>query len=700
MDSRVLQTQEWLNETYGQVAGFPAVDEDGITGHATFKALIYALQIEIGVDNPDGVFGNDTLAKCPTLKESLIPDSDVPRNVIFILQGSLWCKGISPKGFTGIFGPFTANAVYEFQVSAGITADKIVYPYVLQGIMNTDGYTFHETGEIYDKYRHEVQIGLNKYYGSRIGLIAPNGIWERKSHKNLIKAIQLEWGTTVDGSFGNGTLNKAPILSKNTSGYTNSKRILQWCLSINGFYPGSFSGTFDINTFNSLYDFQQFICLDADGICGKQAWASLVTSRGLSTRKATALDTSKHITLENATAIKMAGYTDVGRYLTNTPNGTFDKAMTFDELEILIATGLNVFPIFQTRGNKASYFTAKQGTEDAQTAKEAAHNFGFPPSATIYFCVDYDVLMADVESKILPYFRSIKSSLGNAYKIGAYGPRYICTKLTEMNLSTSSFVCDMSTGFTCNIGQKMPENWAYDQFTEINVSASIFSGVGYDKCIASPRKTATAPEEFLPCSVGYDNSRYTYDQVLTGTGYYQQDSKLRYSAGVETLQTKLNAAGYNCGTPDGKFESGTTNAVNNFKQDSGLIPNSKVDKDTLAALGACKPVSFSARNLNRKWGSIISSIATQHNIDEDILGGFILTESSSYGFVDGKLLIRFENHTFLNRTTNPDASSSFKVESRVHYYYKNGQWYETHGNGQTSEYEAFELAKSLDEESV
>lgn len=699
MDPRVLQTQEWLNKTYGQVAGFPTVVEDGITGQATFRALIYALQIEIGISNPNGVFGNETLSKCPTLKASLIPDSDIPRNIIFILQGSLWCKGISPKGFTGIFGPFTANAIYEFQVAAGITADKVVYPYVLQGIMNTDGYTFKSTGDVYDTYRHEIQMGLNKYYGARIGLIAPNGIWERKSHKNLIKAIQLEWGTTVDGSFGNGTLSKAPTLSKNTSGYTNSKRLLQWCLTINGFYPGSFSGTFDTNTYNNLYAFQQFVCLGADGICGKQTWASLITSRGSSDRKATALDTSKKITLENATAIKKAGYTDVGRYLTNTPNSTFDKAMTFDELEILIAAGLNVFPIFQTRGNEASYFTAAQGTADALTAKEAAHNFGFPSSATIYFCVDYDVLMADVETKILPYFRSVKAGLGGAYKIGAYGPRYICTKLAEMNLTTSSFVCDMSAGFTCNIGQKLPENWAYDQFAEISIAASEFSGMDYDKCIASSRKTATAPKEFMPSSVGYDNSRYTYEQVLSGTGYYQQDSKLRYSEGVITMQTKLNTAGYNCGTPDGKFASGTTTAVNDLKQDNELIPNSKADKSTLVALEACKPTSSEARNLKRKFGSFIASFSSTLKVDEDILGGFILTESSSYGFVDGKLLIRFENHIFLDMTSNTNATSIFKAENG-HYYYKDGQWHDTHGNSQTSEYEAFELAKSLDEVSA
>lgn len=44
-------------------------------------------------------------------------------------------------------------------------------------------------------------------------------------------------------------------------------------------------------------------------------------------------------------------------------------------------------------------------------------------------------------------------------------------------------MCDMSSGFTCNIGQKMPDNWAYDQFTEIYDANSEFLEMGYDKCI-------------------------------------------------------------------------------------------------------------------------------------------------------------------------------------------------------------------------
>lgn len=497
MDSQVLITQQWLNSNYGGYSDFPSVTEDGITGAATFKALVWALQLEIGVSTRDGIFGNDTLKKCPTLRESSNPDEESPSNLIYILQGSLWCKGISPGGFTGIFGPLTASAISKFQLDAGISNDKVVYPYVLQGIMNTDAYSFNETDDIYDTYRHQVQLGLNKYYGAQIGLVAPNGIWERKSQTNLIKAVQLEWGETVDGIFGDGTLSKAPMLSKNTTGYLNSKRLLQWCLTINGFYPGEFDGIFGNDTYQALYDFQAFLCLGADGICGMQSWASLLSSRGSSSRTATALDTSKKINATIADMLYDAGYRDIGRYLTNASSGNFDKKMTVEEVNIIKNAGLSIFPIFQTYGNRASYFSAYQGIVDAVDAQTAAKEFGFPPSATIYFCVDYDVLMADVENNIVPYFKSIKERIGKNFKIGAYGPRYICSKLSELHLTSSSFVCDMSSGFTCNIGQKMPDNWAYDQFTEIYDANSEFLEMGYDKCIASPRRTATSPSQFI-----------------------------------------------------------------------------------------------------------------------------------------------------------------------------------------------------------
>ncbi len=84
----------------------------------------------------------------------------------------------------------------------------------------------------------------------------------------------------------------------------------------------------------------------------------------------------------------------------------------------------------------------------------------------------------------------------------------------------------------------------------------------------------------------YDNSRYTYTQILAGTGYYMKDDQLRYSAGVKEMQQKLNTAGYNCGTPDGKFGANTDTAVKNFQRAKGLTVDGKAGKKTLIALDA------------------------------------------------------------------------------------------------------------------
>lgn len=497
MDQMVLLTQKWLNETYKGVNGYEPFNEedlDGVTGFKTFKRLIEALQIELNRQynagiTVDGDFGNGTLNALPTA----ISKNNNKDNITYIIQGSLWCKGYSAGSLDGIFGKSVESAIMEFQKDAGITVDGIIRPYILNGIMNTDGYVYNGPEGTSEYYKHMVQLGMNAIYGTQIGLTAPNGLWERKAHKNYIKCCQIEWGAIpADGIWGNGTMNKAPTLSKKTTGYVASKRLLQWGLTINGYYPGNLSGNFDTDTYDAVYKFQDFLMLGADGVAGKNTWAALLSSRGNTARSATAFDTSTRLTLSVAKALKSAGYTDVGRYLTNTKSGTLDKKMTVEEIKIIQESGLKVFPIFQTYGGSSTYFTRNQGRKDAQEAKNAAQEFGFPPSSTIYFAVDYDALMADISSNIIPYFQGIKEIIGWSYKVGVYGPRAVCNRLLQNGLASYSFVADMSTGFTGNIGQVMPENWAYEQFFETTQS-----GIGLDKCIASQRATAISPDNFV-----------------------------------------------------------------------------------------------------------------------------------------------------------------------------------------------------------
>lgn len=82
----------------------------------------------------------------------------------------------------------------------------------------------------------------------------------------------------------------------------------------------------------------------------------------------------------------------------------------------------------------------------------------------------------------------------------------------------------------------------------------------------------------------YDNSRYSYADVLGGSGYFMKDDSLTYSGGVKTLQEKLNQAGFWCGTPDGKFGAGTDEAVRHFQRAYSLTVDGKAGKGTLVKL--------------------------------------------------------------------------------------------------------------------
>lgn len=50
--------------------------------------------------------------------------------------------------------------------------------------------------------------------------------------------------------------------------------------------------------------------------------------------------------------------------------------------------------------------------------------------------------------------------------------RKVCTRVSEAGYAWSSFVSDMSTGYSGNLGFSIPDNWALDQFTTVTISAN------------------------------------------------------------------------------------------------------------------------------------------------------------------------------------------------------------------------------------
>lgn len=524
MDEMVLQTQEWLNETYGGKHGYNTVEENGKTGWQTIYGLTRALQIELGISEPADNFGPTTQKLFKPLKRQA-PDSE-PNNMNYILQGALWCKGFSPGGFTGVFFEQTENAVKEFQKAAGLTTqDGVVTALIMKALLDMSAFRLVSGG---NSRVRQIQQNLNRDYNDYIGLMPCDGLYARDTNKALIYALQKEEGmstSVANGFFGNGTTNLCPTLTPGDS-RTGFVLIVQYALYCNGksFDPGEFDGKYGVGVVAAVKAFQEFMCLPQTGYADMPTIKALLSSSGDTARTASACDTATILTAETAQTLRNNGYKIVGRYLTGnvrTSSGLASKALTAKELSTIFDADLKVFPIYQDGGYESSYFVKDQGTRDAYSAASAARRLGFPSGTTIYFAVDFDAYDYEVTDKIIPYFQEIKSAFAKMqtfssapkYEIGVYGPRNICIRTAEAKLTKYSFVANMSTGFSGNLGYPMPDNWAFDQFYEGTIGSGSGS-IGIDKDGFSGRDKAVASVE-PPSDPVYDARLRTLTNILS-----------------------------------------------------------------------------------------------------------------------------------------------------------------------------------------
>lgn len=475
MDEMVLMTQKWLNTTYGKDNRFIKVVEDGKTGWGTIHALTRALQIELGMKETGNNFGPNTQKVFKTIYPNGIkeqkPGDTKESNVYGIIQGTLWCKGYS-AGYGEITHHFyraTGDGIRKLKSDMGLGGDSTVTVNIMEALLSMKQFVLLWNYGGKPEIR-TIQQSLNRDYGDYIGIIPCDGLYGREMNKALIKVLQVLEGFSgkeVDGIFGTGTKNRLPILPDDFGKLELEKgieftKLVQYTLIGNGYNIDDIKYNWDLSIIEKLILFQKEYKLPQTGKADVTTWMSLLTSKGNPDRKAVACDTRFEITDELLGHLKSDGYKIVGRYLTG---GDF-KEIRAGELDRIIEGGLSFFPIFQESGSDINYFTFKRGELDAKKAREAAIGLGIP-STIIYFAVDMDVLDYQVDSHILPYFRGLKNKIGKKYKVGIYAPRNVCTRVSNEGYAESSFVSDMSSGFSGNLGFPIPKNWNYDQFYEI-----------------------------------------------------------------------------------------------------------------------------------------------------------------------------------------------------------------------------------------
>lgn len=479
-DQRVREVQQWLNDTFpsyfkfsddGSEMGIYPIEPDGITGSRTMKALVMAVQIHYNLTPVDGILGNGTSAACATISAG-VTDSVILK----IAQGGFYCKGYEAGGFDGIWGNGLATIISTFKEDLGIIGNSTMEPQVFKALLTTDPTVLVNSG---DEQIRNVQKFLNRNYYSlykaKLGYIPTGGIFERKTSKALIYAFQKEINTTADGALGPKTFESMPEIEE---GCTNQNlvKILQACLICNG-YATDFDGVYDTALAAKITEFQQFMCLNIDptvmlGSVNRRTWGALLWSKGDTDRTPNACDCRTKIKeASTANALYANGFRYIGRYLTNVEPDGYDKRMTPEEVSILLDAGLKIFPIFQESASTPvpTDFTETQGKEDADRAINAAYRLGIEPGTTLYFAIDCDMMDDDITNYAIPYFIGIMTQFRlskDYYSVGVYGARNTCTRLMSADLAERCFVSNMSTGYSGNLGYKMPEDWSFEQYVE------------------------------------------------------------------------------------------------------------------------------------------------------------------------------------------------------------------------------------------
>lgn len=468
----VLEAQRWLNRTYGDKTGFGSVTENGKTGWATINALIRALQIELGITSTANTFGPGNQTRFKNHWPNGINQNTTDNNVHGIIQCALWCKGY-PAEYGGITGRFTSNvadSIRTLKSDIGIANNSSTIDLELMMVLLSMK-QFRLLADYGGKLPiRAAQQSINRQYKNYTGIIPTDGLYGREMNTALIQVLQAIQGFTpaqATGNFGDGTRSRLQTINGGTSQWVWLATVALIC---NG-YSLSPTSTWNSGIADHIKRFQQVHALPVTGKVDPTTWMSLLTSKGDPERDCVACDTRFQITDELAEHLKADGYQIVGRYLSEVgiedllPEQYF-KAIGPGELRRILDHGLKYFPIFQEYSTALRHFTPETGARHAAEAQASAQRLRIPPT-TIYFAVDYDATDPEVTTNILPYFRAVSAGLAGNYRVGIYASRNVCQRVIDAGYAVNAFVSDMSTGFSGNLGFRIPEMWNYDQFHEI-----------------------------------------------------------------------------------------------------------------------------------------------------------------------------------------------------------------------------------------
>lgn len=160
-DPWVLEVQQWLNETYGNVAGFGSVPEDGYTGWNTIYGLIRAVQHELGITTLVDNFGATTSA---LWDKEVTPNliNTYESNFVKLIDGAFRCKGMGTGKFNTIYTTDNDNAIKQLKIAAGFeSVNNTLDSTWAKALFDMSAFVLVPSG---DATIRSMQQGLNREY--------------------------------------------------------------------------------------------------------------------------------------------------------------------------------------------------------------------------------------------------------------------------------------------------------------------------------------------------------------------------------------------------------------------------------------------------------------------------------------------------------------------------------------------------------
>jgi hypothetical protein len=140
-------------------------------------------------------------------------------------------------------------------------------------------------------------------------------------------------------------------------------------------------------------------------------------------------DTTDPITQATVDAMVGAGMTFAIKYTADSQTYG-DKRFSHVEAALLHAAGMKLGFVFEKQDD-AAYFTAGQGTEDAEEALTYFSELGVPAGVACFYAIDFDALTEDIRDYATAFHARFE---GSGYLTGCYGCGDILETLKDEGL--------------------------------------------------------------------------------------------------------------------------------------------------------------------------------------------------------------------------------------------------------------------------